>query len=320
MNKSICHSPLPTSRHTAKALMAATLVLAGIFNSNAADGDMITVDGVTYTVTSETGKTAQLIWDNDASGDDLVIPSHITSADTGNQYAVTSVYERAFAYCEHRSVALPGTLLEIGNEAFRGSFSLEQIVIPNSVETIGEMAFAECPELTSATLSDAMTAVAASLFYNCAKLASATLGSSTTEVRDGAFTGCNLAELYCKATTPPQVNISGAFPAQDFEKCLLYVPTGCKAAYEADNEWDKFSTITEHEFTSGIASIAGAVKISVTAANGTIMIDGTDGGIAIEVYTISGQCLYNGTCTAICGLPAGIYIVKAGNTTTKVIL
>lgn len=193
--------------------MAATLVLAGIFNSNAADGDMITVDGVTYTVTSETGKTAQLIWDNDASGDDLVIPSHITSADTGNQYAVTSVYEQAFAYCEHRSVALPGTLLEIGNEAFRGSFSLEQIVIPNSVETIGEMAFAECPELTSATLSDAMGTVAASLFYNCAKLASATLGSSTTEVRDGAFTGCNLAELYCKATTPPQVNMASAFPA-----------------------------------------------------------------------------------------------------------
>lgn len=320
MNKSICHYPRPNSHQAAKTLMATSLAIAGIFNSHAADGDMITVDGITYTVTSEAGKTAQLIWDNDASGDDLVIPAHITSSDNGNQYAVTSIYEQAFAYCEHQSITLPGTLLEIGNEAFRGSFSLEQIVIPNSVGTIGEMALAECPELTSVTLSDAMSTVAASLFYNCAKLASVTLGSSTTEIHDGAFSGCNLAEICCKATTLPQVNISGAFPAQDFERCTLYVPAGCLENYEADNEWNKFTTIMEREFTSGTASMSENGKISVTTANGAIKIDGACDGVAIEVYSIGGQCFYNGTGTTIGNLPAGIYIVKAGNTATKVML
>lgn len=324
--KNVMNKPSYTnSQPAAKALMAASLALvAGIFNSHAADGDMVVVDGITYTVTSENDKTAQLIWDNDASGDDLTIPSHITSPDNGNTYAVTSLYEQAFSYCEHKSVTLPETLLEIGNEAFRGSFMLSGITVPNSVKTIGEMAFADCAELTSATLSDAMTAIPARLFGNCAKLTSVTIGSSTTEVDDGAFSGCGkLAEIYCKATTPPQINVAGAFPAQDFENGTLYVPVGCKTGYENDDEWNKFGIIKEYDFTTaGVGhnmAMTQAGTISATTANGAIIVDGTNGG-TIEVFSINGQCLYRSTGNVICGLGHGVYVIKVGNQTAKVIL
>ena len=307
--------------YAAKTLVAAITALTGSLNAMAADGDMITVDGITYTVISETAKTAQLIWDNDKSGDDLTIPSHITSPDNGTQYAVTSIYEQAFAYCEHQSITLPETLLEIGNEAFRGSFSLTEITLPNSVEKIGDMALADCHELTTATLSDAMQAIPMSLFFNSSRLTTVTIGSATTEIRNGAFTGCgNITEIYCKAATPPQVDVASAFPAQDFEKCRLYVPTGSKTAYESHGEWSKFLTITEYNFpSSGVANVTVADKLSVRVAGGTIIVDGSAGG-NIEVYSANGQRMYYGTDTQIGGLPGGIYIVRADDRATKVIL
>lgn len=303
------------------ALAAAAMLLTTGLNAAAAEGDYIVVDGITYIVTSETGKTVQLTWDNDASEGDIVIPGEVTSPDNGQTYTVASVAYQAFAYNSNTSITLPGTIKAIGGEAFRSSFALAQITIPNSVETVGEMAFADCGELVSATLPDGTTTLQAGLFYNCPRLASITIGSSTTEIKDGAFTGCgSLATIYCKATTPPQMNANGAFPAQDFDNATLYVPLGCKTAYEATSDWDKFANIVERDFTTvGIADATATGCVAIYATNGTIMVNGADGS-TVCVYSASGQCLYSGNATEISGLCRGIYIVKAGGSTAKVII
>lgn len=297
------------------------MLLTTGLNAAAAEGDYIVVDGITYIVTSETGKTVQLTWDNDASEGDIVIPGEVTSPDNGQTYTVASVAYQAFAYNSNTSITLPGTIKAIGGEAFRSSFALAQITIPNSVETVGEMAFADCGELVSATLPDGTTTLQAGLFYNCPRLASITIGSSTTEIKDGAFTGCgSLATIYCKATTPPQMNANGAFPAQDFDNATLYVPLGCKTAYEATSDWDKFANIVERDFTTvGIADATATGCVAIYATNGTIMVNGADGS-TVCVYSASGQCLYSGNATEISGLCRGIYIVKAGGSTAKVII
>lgn len=303
------------------ALAAAAMLLTTGLNAAAAEGDYIVVDGITYIVTSETGKTVQLTWDNDASEGDIVIPGEVTSPDNGQTYTVASVAYQAFAYNSNTSITLPGTIKAIGGEAFRSSFALAQITIPNSVETVGEMAFADCGELVSATLPDGTTTLQAGLFYNCPRLASITIGSSTAEIKDGAFTGCgSLATIYCKATTPPQMNANGAFPAQDFDNATLYVPLGCKTAYEATSDWDKFANIVERDFTTvGIADATATGCVAIYATNGTIMVNGADGS-TVCVYSASGQCLYSGNATEISGLCRGIYIVKAGGSTAKVII
>lgn len=312
---------LNTSAAWKPAIAAAALLLTTGLNAAAAEGDYIVVDGITYIVSSESNKTVELTWDNNASEGDIVIPGEVTSPDNGQTYTVTSVADQAFAYNSNTSITLPETITTIGSEAFRGSFALAQIAIPNLVESIGEMAFADCGELVSATLSDAMTTLQASLFYNCAKLATVTLGSSTAEIKDGAFTGCgSLATIYCKATTPPQMNANGAFPAQDFDNATLYVPLGCKTAYEATSDWDKFANIVERDFTTvGIADATATGCVAIYATNGTIMVNGADGS-TVCVYSASGQCLYSGNATEISGLCRGIYIVKAGGSTAKVII
>ena len=313
---------LNTSAAWKLALAAAAMLLTTGLNAAAAEGDYIVVDGITYIVSSESNKTVELTWDNNASEGDIVIPGEVTSPDNGQTYTVTSVADQAFAYNSNTSITLPETITTIGSEAFRGSFALAQIAIPNLVESIGEMAFADCGELVSATLPDAMTTLQASLFYNCAKLATVTLGSSTAEIKDGAFTGCgSLAAIYCKAMTPPQMNADGAFPAQDFANATLYVPTGCKKAYESTGGWSRFTNIVEHDFTTvGIAeATATGNAATVTAAGGTISVNGA-GGCNVSIYSASGRCIYIGTATEISGLCRGVYVVKAGGSTAKVLL
>lgn len=312
---------LNTSAAWKPAIAAAALLLTTGLNAAAAEGDYIVVDGITYIVSSESNKTVELTWDNNASEGDIVIPGEVTSPDNGQTYTVTSVAYQAFAYNSNTSITLPGTITAIGGEAFRGSFALAQITIPNSVEEIGEMAFADCGELMAATLPDAMTTMQASLFYNCSCLATVTIGSSTAEIKDGAFTGCAaIAAIYCKAMTPPQMDADGAFPTQDFDHATLYVPTGCKRAYEANSDWGRFANIVEQDFTAaGIADTSATGQAAITATGGTITVKGAD-GCTVSVYSASGQCLYSGTATEISGLGRGVYIVKAGGCTAKVLL
>ena len=56
-------------------------------------------------------------------------------------------------------------------------------------------------------------------------------------------------------------------------------------------------------------------SVSVTAAGGSIRVEGAEGAEA-EVYSPSGELLYRGTDSTI-ALQRGIYIVKVAGTTRK---
>ncbi len=63
--------------------------------------------------------------------------------------SVTRLLTRAFADCEALTeIALPDTLLVIGNEAFLNCSALQSISIPASVQAVGEDAFTGCTSLS----------------------------------------------------------------------------------------------------------------------------------------------------------------------------
>ena len=63
----------------------------------------------------------------------------------GCVYSVTAIEKCAFACSNYlMSVAIPGSVLTIGDRAFNQCSSLSSITIPNSVKTIGELAFRDC--------------------------------------------------------------------------------------------------------------------------------------------------------------------------------
>ena len=58
-------------------------------------------------------------------------------------------------------------VVEIGDNAFSGYYSLTEVIIPNSVEVLGDKVFENCSSLTSATIPDSVKVLGSSAFCNC---------------------------------------------------------------------------------------------------------------------------------------------------------
>ena len=70
---------------------------------------------------------------------------------------VRKISYEAFGHCRGlTTVTLDDGLEEIGEEAFNGCTSLQEIVIPNNVRKISFEAFIDCSGLTTVTLGDGL--------------------------------------------------------------------------------------------------------------------------------------------------------------------
>ena len=88
-------------------------------------------------------------------------------------------------------------------------------------------------------------------FSTCTSLTSIEIGNSVSSIEDYAFLCCDsLTESTCLALTPPTIE-SGTFTNYNAD---LYVPIGCKAAYEAAEYWKDFSNIIEISSSSNYLS------------------------------------------------------------------
>lgn len=216
-----------------------------------------------------------------------------------------------------QNTVIPNTVTGIGDWAFGGCNELTTIAIPNSVTSIGEGAFEWCNSLTTITIPNLVTNIDNYTFNGCRSLTTITIPNSITSIGDGAFDWCNsLNKIYCKATIPPTYN--GWFEDNVLQYATLYIPKECKNAYESVEPWKYFWNIQEMEF-SDVKSILTDNNVNVLVENGNIVVTGTDNA-KVEVYNVSGHDVYNGRATNIPVSAKGLYIVKVGNKSFKVIL
>lgn len=136
---------------------------------------------------------------------------------------------------------IPNTVTSIGDEAFI-SGGLTSINIPNSVKSIGSRAF----------------------MYS--GLASITIPNSVISLGDDIFSGYN---VLTSVTVDIQEPLS--ISSYTFKKCtnaILYVPKGCKAAYEAADYWKEFKEIKEFVKNNEVTCvIEDDNTVTATAAN-----------------------------------------------------
>ena len=173
------------------------------------------VDG--YLVYSDNAKTNLLACSSAATGD-ITIPN-----------SVTSIGERAFAYCfgltsVHISdiaawcaisfgdddanplsyahnlylngelvtdLVIPNSVTSIGDYAFYYCTGLTSVTIPNSVTSIGDGAFSGCTSLTSVTIPNSVTSIGYEAFLSCSGLTSVTIPNSVTSIGEAAFYYCS---------------------------------------------------------------------------------------------------------------------------------
>ena len=142
-----------------------------------------------------------------------------------------------------KDLVIPDDITTINNNAFYMCESLESVVIPNSVTSIGSYSFGYCKNLTSVAIPNGVTSIGTGAFGNCTGLSFVAISESVTSIGNYAFQNCsNLISVTVEMTEPVAID-SYVFPNR--ANTTLYVPVGCKAAYETANYWKEFKEIVE---------------------------------------------------------------------------
>lgn len=213
-------------------------------NVNAYDFE---VDGIYYTILSETDLTCAVSGDGIVYRGDVVIPENVTS--DNKTYSVTWILHNAFRNCENLTeITIPNSVTNIGQWAFARCHSLTSITIPKSVTSIDETSFRECNSLTqivvesgnpiydsrdncnainetstntlrigckSTIVPNTITKIGSFAFYGCTGLEKITIPNSVTSIEQCAFQGCKGLK---------EVNIPNSV-----KKIALQAFTGCSS-------------------------------------------------------------------------------------------
>ena len=103
---------------------------------------------------------------------------------------VTAIGQYAFDCKPIKSVKIPASVKEIGDDAFYGCKSLTDVVIPESVQEIGQDAFSNCTSLKCIEIPRSVKEIKDSAFHDCKSLVDVMIPESVQEIGSFAFAYC----------------------------------------------------------------------------------------------------------------------------------
>lgn len=203
------------------------------------------------------------------------------------------------------SVQLPDGLIEIGEDAFGSCNKLKNINIPTNLRSIGDGAF-HYTAIESLILPEGLLSIGYSACNLCSSLEFIHIPSTVISIGDAAFAGCdNLTSVRVDVEIPLPITDDTFVKYSNKYPTTLYVPNGCKAAYEADLHWNKFKDIIETN-TVNVGSTGFATYCSPNALDFSGVTD-------IKAYVASDfdSGTNTLTLTRVTEVPAGegLYIV-----------
>ena len=188
----------------------------------------VEIDGIFYELNT-TDLTAEVVASDDKYSGDVEIPIFVEYE--WNRYYVTSIGDNAFYYCNNlESVSMPFSLKRIGDSAFENCDALTSVEIPYDIEYIGSGAFSFCRSLASLTLPNGKYYIGPGFIQN-------TFPSS----------------IILESRSPNNFSYDDEEESQPFYNysisgCTLYVPYGCKSAYQSAFFWKNFEYIEELDY------------------------------------------------------------------------
>ena len=205
-----------------------------------------------------------------------------------------------------KNTIIPNSVTSIGYCAFLGCYGLTSITIPNSVTKIGDWAFTGCYDLQSVSISNSVTSIGDDAFYGYNKLTSITIPNSVTSIGSDAFGLCELTSVTVNNTEPLFIDIS---TFNNRENTTLYVPYGCKAAYETAAVWKEFKEIVEMDPVTTITAKSYTIEYGDDLPTFEFTSEGT---------TIEGTPTI--TCEATKTSPVGTYpiVIAKGSVTNSI--
>ena len=190
----------------------------------------------------------------------------LTSITIGN--SVASIGESAFFGCTGlTSITIPNSVTSIGSHAFYGCTGLTKVIAPDIAAwcnikydyyeenngyyiTSNPLVYSqhlysdENTEITNLVIPDGVQSISDLAFVYCNSITSVTIPSSVKVIGNFAFWSSGLANVTVLAETPAEISI---YTFTNRKNVTLYVPVGCKTAYETTEYWNEFKEIVEME-------------------------------------------------------------------------
>ena len=116
------------------------------------------------------------------------------------KYGVTRIGSGAFYHTSLKSIALPESLVSIGDSAFENCTSLSSIDLPQSLTSVESHTFEGCSSLSSIVLPNSVTNIGQYAFAHCDSLRSIYIPSSVVFIDDTAFSNTWIKEIYYGGT------------------------------------------------------------------------------------------------------------------------
>ena len=171
------------------------------------------------------------------------------------------------------NLVIPDGVTSIGNYAFLDCSSLTAITIPEGVTSIGDYAFRDCSSLTDIVVAEGnqkydsrggckaiietasntlisgcsttiipegVTSIGGSAFTGCTSLTAITIPEGVKSIGTKAFYGCYKLKIITSYATVPPTCGANALYGIDERHCMLRVPIGYAAAYQAADQWKEF--------------------------------------------------------------------------------
>ena len=278
----------------------------------------------------EPGKTCAVIGTSNKSGN-LIIPA--TASYDEEELSVTEIGQRAFYECSGftGSLTLGSGLERLGNTPFYGCNFDEVISLnptpPTSIEE-GEKAnvFAYSNRETPLTVpAGSEEAYMASPVWRGFKLAGVVATGITLSNTALTLTTGATAQLSAAITPENATYKSVTWSSSDTEVATVSevgVVTALKAGsatitVSTVNGLKATCTVTVTPKPSGIEGVDGDGVTPVSVESGEIVISGD---AEAEVYSLTGARVAVATGGRVSGLPRGIYLVRTGGKTYKLVL
>ena len=211
--------------------------------------------------------------------------------------SVTIIGGRAFCNCsDMTSITIPSSVKTLEFSAFWRS-GLNSVTISEGVESIGYGAFSECSSLTSVIIPESVTEIGENAFWLCDGLTSVTIPASVNEIGRDAFGACSSLNSVTYLSDQPIEGTSNIFDSTAYDTATLFMSATGKDASKDIDPWKNFKNVKVYDPASieeNIADFNEDAPCEVFNLNGVKIADSTD------------------------NLPAGIYVVRQGNTAKKI--
>jgi hypothetical protein len=181
------------------------------------------------------------------------------------------------------------------------------------------------------TVKSGVSSIGASAFA-CLGITGIDIPATVTTIAANAFKGCNsLTDIKVYYADPTTITVDdNAFTCiTDWTAINLSFPAGTEAIYQATAPWKYMlgigvppagSNCDECSTVAIVEIPVESFKLSPNPTGGIVNIDNKKGEI-IEIYTISGALLFktNASVIDLRNYPSGVYLIKMGDKTGKLI-